>query len=466
LETFFRHATELEFFLHVPRFRHAVTLPVDSPGRPCQGLISTVLLLGLNLTEKYIPNSRSSCNNDPLNILNDISLTDATIVSQEAIYLSRAQIDVAGIISTTHPDRIVHGIQAELLLSTYLFRQGRILEGKYHLSAATSIAFSAKFHKIRSLNADRDMLVSAGLPWVTLLPPSVDPISEGERINAFWTILASSNCWALAADSSPNFLLERYIEDIDTPWPMDIEDYDRNLLPEYLGSATVIKLLQGTPIPGDTVGRGVSTLALYVQASILLSRAATVALAYHPNMSSPAAAKFTTNFLELDGVIDRFKTTLMNSSNSSPNNRNKTMLFTTHLIAHLATIVLHSKVATMAPSNPTLDSFPMEASNSGHKRLDAADAIVQLSRQWRTSVNPNPNPFLGSLWLAVGQVLIEEINLVRFLNNGKDSDGSVRETELRDMLDCIFESAQLPRVYYSPLAGKCVPFYSPFNIQV
>ncbi|KAH7875857.1 uncharacterized protein C8R40DRAFT_1169985 [Lentinula edodes] len=493
LEAFFRHATDLNFFLHTPRFRRAVLLPVDSPGRPCQGLISVVLLLGFSLSERYILKPEESHSHN--NILNDGVFASASVSSQEALYLSRAQIDVAGILSSSHPDRIVHGIQAELLLSTYLFRSGRILEGKYHLSAATSIAFGAKLHKIRSLNRDKDILTSAALPWVVcltsstskfenrlnvdsakdpepLFPHSVDPISEGERINAFWTVITMSNCWALAADSSPNPTLERYVEDIDTPWPMDIEDYEKNLSPDYLDSATVLKLLRGHQ-PGSTAGKGYSKLALYAQASIFLSRAASVALAYHPNMQSLPATEFATSFIELDSVIDHFKTTLkLPISNDS----NESILFTTHMIAHLATILLHSKIATMAPTlDSSLNSFPLEASESGQKRLDAAVAIAELSRkQWslkrssdfETSINfadPNPNPFLGSLWLAVGQVLIEEISLVRVLSNGTgfslnvelDSDEnspSEREAELMDKLECVFESAQMSRVYHSPLA--------------
>ncbi|KAJ3808255.1 hypothetical protein F5876DRAFT_78909 [Lentinula aff. lateritia] len=495
LEAFFRHANDLSFFLHVPRFRRAMLLPANSPGRPCQGLISVVLLLGFSLTERYILEPKElHCHVD---ILNDRVFTSPNVDSQEALYLSRAQIEVTGILSSSHPDRIVHGIQAELLLSIYLFRSGRILEGKYHLSAATSIAFGAKLHKIRSLNGDRDILTSAVLPWVvcptssiskfenqfnvdsakdpeTLLSHSVDPISEGERINAFWTVITMSNCWALAADSSPNPILERYMEDIDTPWPMDIEDYEKNLSPDYLDSTTVLKLLRGHQ-PGNTAGKAYSKLALYAQASIFLSRAASVALAYHPNMQLLPATEFATSFLELDSVIDHFIATLKPPIS---NDSNESILFPTHMIARLATILLHSKIATMARTlNSSLNSFPLETSDSGQKRLDAAVAIAELSQKrcslkrnsgFETSTefaDANPNPFLGSLWLAVGQVLIEEVSLVRVLSDGtgftlnaeldsdKNSTGE-REAELMDKLECVFESAQMSRVYHSPLAGQ------------
>ncbi|KAJ3886137.1 Zn(2)-Cys(6) binuclear cluster domain-containing protein [Lentinula edodes] len=472
LEAFLRHATDLNFFLHTPRFRRAVLLPVDSPGRPCQGLISVVFLLGFSLSERYIlkPEVSHSLNN----ILNDGVFASASVSSQEALYLSRAQIDVAGILSSSHPDRIVHGIQAELLLSTYLFRSGRILEGKYHLSAATSIAFGAKLHKIRSLNGDRDILTSAALPWVVcltsstsefenrlnvdsakdpepLFPHSVDPISEGERINAFWTVITMSNCWALAADSSPNPILERYMEDIDTPWPMDIEDYEKCYRFEIITRPPTWQYRGERVLETCTVCTGL-------------------------NFSVPSSfSRFgiSSHFIELDSVIDHFKTTLkLPISNDS----NESILFTTHMIAHLATILLHSKIATMAPTlDSSLNSFPLEASESGQKRLNAAVSIAEFSKKrWSLKRNsgfetstkiadPNPNPFLGSLWLAVGQVLIEEVNLVRVLSNGTaftlnvelDSDEnspSEREAELMDKLECVFESAQMSRVYYSPLA--------------
>ncbi|KAJ3792255.1 hypothetical protein GGU11DRAFT_713808 [Lentinula aff. detonsa] len=503
LEVFFRHATELGFFLHIPRFRYAVMLPVDSPGRPCQGLISAALLLGSSLTKEYTPEFNFHSN--PL-FVSDDGVSGATTNPQEALYLSQAQTGIAGILLSSHPDRIVHGIQAELLLSIYLLRQGRILEGKYHLSAATSIAFGAKLHKIRSSNRDRDMLTSAALPWVVNTPSSPcqsafhlnvgsevllssppDSISEGERINAFWTVVTMSNCWALAADSSPNFILERYIENIDTPWPMDIEEYGQNSNSEHPDSATVAKFLQSQQRPSctprDTGDREYSALEMCAQASILLSRAATVALAYQPNMSSSVAAKFTTSFLDLDRLIDHFKETRLHISSSNlsssvgPNDSRKSMHFSAHMIAHLATIVLHNKVATMTPTSDSLTySVP---SDSGQKRLEAAETIAELCRnrwslkagKWRESgrslsanPDPDPNPFLGCLWLAVGQVLIEEIGLVRIISNGNclldpeesDSDRvstSEREAELLDKLDCIFESAQLSRAYHSPLAN-------------
>lgn len=159
------------------------------------------------------------------------------------------------------------------------------------------------------------------------------------------------------------------------------------------------------------------------------------------------------------------------------------------MIAHLATILLHSKIATMSRTlNSSLNSFPLEASDSGQKRLDAAVVIAELSRKrWSLKRNTgfetstkiadrNPNPFLGSLWLAVGQVLIEEVDLVRVLSNGtgftlnveSDSDESSpseREAELMDKLECVFESAQMSRVYHSPLAGQCVSNYSCSNIS-
>ncbi|KAJ3842735.1 Zn(2)-Cys(6) binuclear cluster domain-containing protein [Lentinula raphanica] len=488
LEAFFRHATDLGFFLHVSRFRNAVMLPIDSPGRPCQGLISVVLLLGHSLSNGNPPEPESYSFHN--NTSDDGLLMSASLTSQEEVRLAQAQIDVAGILSSSHPDRIVHAIQAEVLLATYLLRQGRILEGKYHLSAATSLAFSAKLHRIRSLNRVRDTLTSAALPWVvdptssssnqsiylnvdseTLLPPPADSISEGERINAFWTVLAMGSCWAVAADSSPNFTLERYIEEIDTPWPMNIDEYMHHLNPEYGDSVIIVRFLQGqlrtAPTPSET---GPSALTLYAQASILLSRAAAVALTYHPTMSSAVLPTFLKTFNELDESIDRFKSNLR--SLLTPNadgHLMESMVFTAHMISHLATIVLHSKIATVAPSS---DSLPIQTNVSAQKRLEAAMAIANIARQqWSfthaatdptiphtggpgesgpvSSAGPNPNPFLGSLWLAVGQVLIEEISLERMRS---DRGTGEREAGLLDDLRCIFESAQLSRVYHSPLA--------------
>ncbi|KAJ3852831.1 hypothetical protein EV368DRAFT_40208, partial [Lentinula lateritia] len=211
LDIFLRYSTELGFFLHIPRFRDSMSLPKGSPGRPSEGLISTVYLLGFHLS--------------------GLNVGDAQ--QREQAYLSRALLDVANILSpasSPHRDRTVHAIQAEILLAGHFFSTGRILEGKYHLHAALSITIAAKLHKIRSQNTDPGfpgMSSSDIFGNISQLDVPLDQIAEGERINAFWTTFTMSNCWAVAADSPQNFIVESFGPTVDTPWPLDMGGYEQ-----------------------------------------------------------------------------------------------------------------------------------------------------------------------------------------------------------------------------------------------
>lgn len=230
LDIFLRYSTELGFFLHIPRFRHSMSLPKGSPERPSEGLISTVYLLGFHLS--------------------GLNVGDAQ--QREQAYLSRALLDVANILSSPHRDRTVHAIQAEILLAGHFFSTGRILEGKYHLHAALSITIAAKLHKIRSQNTDPGfpgMSSSDIFGNISQLDVPLDQIAEGERINAFWTTFTMSNCWAVAADSPQNFLVESFGPTVDTPWPLDMGGYEQVWLHIY--RSTFRSLLQWISILGS-----------------------------------------------------------------------------------------------------------------------------------------------------------------------------------------------------------------------
>lgn len=116
-------------------------------------------------------------------------------------------------------------IQTEVLLAHYFFCMGHLLEGKYHTSAAVALVLNARLHKTRSDTSsaqDGDPLSDA----------TQDGIEEGEKINAFWTVFALEKEWAKVSVSANMFPLDGQgraplrIDVIDTPWPLDTEDYD------------------------------------------------------------------------------------------------------------------------------------------------------------------------------------------------------------------------------------------------
>jgi hypothetical protein len=114
--------------------------------------------------------------------------------------------------------RIIETIQAEYLLSQYFFYKGRVLEGNLHMITAISMVVSTRMHQIGSPSM-------AGLRSSLLEPPK-DAVEEGERVHAFWAVLALNNCWTSIIGSTSNFDYTTNEENrVDTPWPMDMEFY-------------------------------------------------------------------------------------------------------------------------------------------------------------------------------------------------------------------------------------------------
>ena len=125
--------------------------------------------------------------------------------------------------SALDPTRIIYMLQAEVLLSYYLFYKGRQLEGGYHAAAAVSIAVACKLHKLRS----EPWSPSVGTTEY-LLPPAIDDIEEGERILAFWNVLILDRCWSVWSQS-PSVLIQEASPtmQISTPWPLKMTSYER-----------------------------------------------------------------------------------------------------------------------------------------------------------------------------------------------------------------------------------------------
>ncbi|KAJ3709565.1 hypothetical protein C8R42DRAFT_617666, partial [Lentinula raphanica] len=309
LDIFLRYARELGFFLHIPRFRDSILLPQNHPERPSEGLLSTIYLVGFHLSG-----------------LNETH-------QQEQALLSRALADVSNILSSSNRDRVLQSIQAEVLLAEYFFCTGRILEGKYHLHAALSITIAANLHKLRSTHD-----AVSGFPGVapatmygdiSQMGPPLDQINEGERINAFWTTFTMSNCWAVAADSPQNFIVESFGPTIDTPWPLAMAAYEQGLLPFGLrGRETVTRFLEqpSSSTPGDN-----SSIAMYAKSSILLVRAASLSAMHRADMWQQQAETYSARFTALNNLLTSFDSNLTPLSQINPLSEDYSFAFVTHL---------------------------------------------------------------------------------------------------------------------------------------
>jgi len=148
-------------------------------------------------------------------------------------FIRRALQTVSTGLQGNHSQKVIQTIQAEALVAQFLFGNGRLLEGRYHVTAAVSLVLSAKLNKIAGggrmpsagFSGSAGVGRGAGTVSGEILPVPRDAVEEGERIHAFWTVLWLNNLWT-AIDGLPSNVA--YTTDdarVDTPWPLEFGDY-------------------------------------------------------------------------------------------------------------------------------------------------------------------------------------------------------------------------------------------------
>ena len=206
LDNFLPHAQQFGFFLHVPTFRASALLAFQSghPSRPTPGLLSVVHLLGVHFSQPEAANN------------------------QEPSLLSRAVQHVATDILSSHPNKVIHTLQAEVLLAYYFLRTGMLLEAKCRVGTAVSLTLGAGLHKVRSANITTPSTIGIthDQPFALPLPP--DGLQEAERINGFWSVLMLHKFITVALESPAHVCgaLEAPGMQIDTPWPIDMDHFE------------------------------------------------------------------------------------------------------------------------------------------------------------------------------------------------------------------------------------------------
>ncbi|KAJ7463324.1 hypothetical protein FB451DRAFT_1139690 [Mycena latifolia] len=350
LHNFLHNATCFGFFLDTQAFHDAVTSPSGRNLPPV--LLNVMYLWGVHLSE------------------------DERITVYEPAFLAHALRSTASSLIGSHPRTVLHSVQASVLLAYYFIRNARFLEGKYHTSAAVSIAVSASLHRIRGAQGGQFP------PTAEALPPPTDPLEEGERINAFWNVLTLNNCWAGMDGSPSNVAYGPAGLKIDTPWPLEPRDYveasQRPHLVSRHSSDTVARFLADAP------DDAVSGEAYHAKAGILFEAATRLGLRYRSNSIS----RNDPEFVGLDRKIDTFIAAL-------PAIQSKAMLVV-HTLVHGAMIQLY---------NPLVEDH----ASARAKSLSAARAVAEILV--KTDV-PNVgliDPVLAPLWASTCLAFIKEI---------------------------------------------------------
>ncbi|KAJ4472330.1 hypothetical protein J3R30DRAFT_3709781 [Lentinula aciculospora] len=381
IDDFLNFATEFGFFVHIPRFRLTALLPEAHSNRPHKGLLCVVELLEYHLRREQNKKSHDD---------------------QEQIYLSSALLHQPNIITSSHPNKVIHAIQSEVLLGMYFYHASRPLTAKYHLNAALAMAMAAGTHKIQNFDATSLFQYPTGKD----IDEEGHRITEGEKLNGFWVTLSLNISLAIALRSPVDELLllqsQLCNNGIDTPWPMDIQSYATNILIP-VGHSTVDAFFDQHP-SGVFEGMGEpDVFGMYVRSSMLLGRAYIVIESLSSNRDieqENAGRQWQTSISLIDKLIDSFRSTLIPFDQSGLPSNDPVMVFATHIMTNSATILLCDRPLT-ASSPYTIQ-----------KRLWAAESCAQLVCQFNQKCKGRYlNPTLIPLLALIARAIIDEILL-------------------------------------------------------
>lgn len=249
------HSSQLGFFMNPSRY-----MRTGSMHPSCEALMNATYLWGSVLS------------------------TSSALRARESYFAERATQAVSSMtltpLLTGQSQIVICTIQAEILLAQYFFTSGRLLEGRYHCLAAVALVTGSQLHQL------------------DVAALSADPVSAGERIRAFWTVLALDKIWAAAMNTPPSICQNgRSRISVTTPWPLATEAYDQvrdfcfaiedkshwhfqgMLVQPRGGNYTLEDFLRGTI---DDSNEDFSRLAIRTKACALYEQAIYVASQFRP----------------------------------------------------------------------------------------------------------------------------------------------------------------------------------------
>ncbi|KAJ3849410.1 hypothetical protein EV368DRAFT_47391, partial [Lentinula lateritia] len=376
LEWFLNNAGSFGFFLEHSRFSSSALLPLDfgHQSRPCPGLLSTVYLWGIHLS--------------PQTQHKDLEHT----------LLMRALRDTASDLSTSnlHPHRFMHTIQAETLLGYYFFRNGNILEAKRHASSAAALALGCGLNTLRSSHEQQHWSSNINLP------PPQDAIEEGERINAFWAAFTLYRDIAVTVDPPRSLcgIFDTPGCQIDTPWPLDMDMYKKNILP-HRSSMTIHEFVNHIQQSVDE-NQLASATNVITKASLLLHQASFVAGQYDPNMRTPEAQTLFAAFQSVRQLISSLQSQLSPLQEFDYRNQNLSALRE----LHLAHSLVHGSIIRLN------DIFFDSDADCRQYCVKSAHAMIH-GGGFDVAEFGCVNPIMGTLWTLACQTLVQEIVRLR-----------------------------------------------------
>ncbi|KAJ7881291.1 hypothetical protein B0H14DRAFT_1514088 [Mycena olivaceomarginata] len=191
LDLFLHHFSRYPFFFLDPtQFQQTALLPDLMP----RSLLVAVALWAIHMSANPLAESVYS---------------EEELLARTVHHVAR-DIAVGGAL----PQRMLHMIQAEVLLSLYYLDYGRLLEANYHRAGATSLVFISGLHQLG--DSSQNLVVQG-----ENIPIQMGASLRMEMINAFWSVLLINN-YCVAASNTPSGM--PCDAPISTPWPTHFPD--------------------------------------------------------------------------------------------------------------------------------------------------------------------------------------------------------------------------------------------------
>ncbi|KAJ7038692.1 hypothetical protein C8F04DRAFT_347395 [Mycena alexandri] len=379
-----RFANSGYFFLSPSQFQASALLPLPfgHHDRPAPVLLSAVYLWGSLLSPVTL--------NEPY--------TPGAFLPYVLQNIPQALGDMAG-----DSQSLLETIQAELLISLYYLHSASPIQGRYHATAAASIAGGA------GLQDSPGQRRGSHPPFV--LATTVHDMEEPVRIDAFRAVVIVNNYWVVTVGSPALFTVS------DSMWP---------------------STSQGLFLTNDDT-HGFTSTALLAKASVLLGRV--ISFSIHAfDTSDP------TTLPSLDTDLHTFRTALPPLPGPP-----------THFISGLQALVLtHALVdfALVRLHTPYMrNSDPARA-----KCLTAAGRIVAgVAAVCILDGASNTDPMFGPIYAGVASVYMHEIAALAHQHGAGRSRGPRVQTEVRELEARLgsLMGAMASLAAYSPLIERC-----------
>ncbi|KAJ7214396.1 hypothetical protein GGX14DRAFT_610793 [Mycena pura] len=311
----------------------------------------------------------------------------------------------------------LHTLQAEVLLAYFFWRTGGLLKARTH--AATAPAEAPLLELTEPQYPDHSHYYSVRLP-----PPGT-ALEEGERINGFWAVLTLQKGLAVALEPAAQVcgVLEASGMQIDTPWPLELEEYKRGLLGANVRGELTVHRFLSMPAPSsgsnlsDHHDSGDSLTAVHVKANVLLHRAVYLHGQWRPALFLVLHANLKVAIALYPGVSERadLLSAIRTTDVVTSSLREQLLLLEPSCGDRMSTIVLTHALLNSAAIR--LHGISMDRDPLSQQRCVAA--AMDMLRLGVGDTDSEVNPIMGTLWAAACGVLVDELKRLRAV---RDSD--------------------------------------------